>query len=1349
MNDEKITEQISGEIRKMIPAFDVEHILAALNQANVFLFRYFPKKKICVMEEDTCQGLHCQSVYRHMPDDFCEEIVMEEDAALFAKMITDIESGVRSASVEFREKEGEKWWQATLTTVEWDEDHNPEICAGIVENHSDVKKKEQELKVTLSSIACGVLRYRMSDYKLYLANREALNILGYTTEEELAEDSVRGIAGTVLEEDRELIAKALSELKGVGDIKFVEYRVARKNSSKIRYCYGTVQIFYDANGDCIVQRSIMDITDRKKNDDLMQQIDILLRGISGGFIVCHDDEKFTFSYISEGAAAIQGYLPEELLKACGGNAAENILEEDRKSVLEEIQKQYAVRDTYSVKYRVKHKDGSVCWISDIGKKIVDTDGKMKHYSLFQDITELLQKNETLANFLTMQMQMVDSLSCGVFAYTLPEREVLIVNDESRRIFEYGTQDRKSFGRIVMQHVLPEDMWVVKNAVGSLKQPGDYANYKFRIRRKNKELLVIENHTKLLSFENGRQFILSVMQDVTKQEELKASLYREKKMYRGALTEGSASCISFDITEGIIQKSAMSDRGLNFVKLLGFNAPVAYDALCARFLEKYNIQLRDSSMEDFFFSEKLAAHYTAGRTSFEAEYYVPSMDSYYRNVLFMSEDEESGHIHALCVMTNTTEVRKKEEARRRELEEAREKLAVSNAELQAALDSEQKKLEIIGAIGEIYYAVYHINLDKGLFEAADGTEYSKGFLKNCKDAAVALERYIQTEICDSYRQKFKRFVNLPTLQMRMQKEKIISMEYQTTHSAWVRCSFIEVKRDQDGSMREVLFVSERIDEEKRKELTQQQALKEAYEAANRASEAKTNFLASMSHDIRTPMNGIIGMTAIAEANIEDRERVLDCLSKIAVSSRHLLGLINEVLDMNKIESGKLDLNVEEFNLSDVVESLVTIMKSNIEAKKQELTITIGKVEHENVIGDSQRIQQVFMNLLSNAAKYTPEGGKIEIAISEKPTNHERRGCYEFIFKDNGIGMSEEFVPQIFEPFTRAKDEKVEKMQGTGLGMAISRNIVRMMNGDIQVESRLGEGTKFTVTFFLELQDTREEESTEELRGLQVLIADGDQVVCERTCSVLSDLGMKGEWVLNGCEAVERAVKRYESGNRYFAVLLAWKMPEMDGVTAAKEIRRRAGDEIPIVIISKYDWSDIEMEGREAGANAFLSKPLFTSRIIRLFKFLLGNELQDTSGYNLKEVFKQDFSGKRVLLAEDNELNAEIAGEILGMAGLAVEFAENGKQAVEKITEAEDGYYDMVFMDIQMPFMNGYEATKAIRALPGNYAKRVPIIAMTANAFAEDVRMAKQAGMNEHIAKPLNFEELLKELNRWIT
>ena len=538
----------------------------------------------------------------------------------------------------------------------------------------------------------------------------------------------------------------------------------------------------------------------------------------------------------------------------------------------------------------------------------------------------------------------------------------------------------------------------------------------------------------------------------------------------------------------------------------------------------------------------------------------------------------------------------------------------------------------------------------------------------------------------------------------------------------------------------------VSQEKKAEIESHKALKDAYRAAENASRAKTEFLSNMSHDIRTPMNAIVGLTAIAGANIESQDRVVECLGKITKSSRHLLGLINEVLDMARIESGRMSLAEEDFSLPELVDNLLTLTKPAIDEHKHQLEVHVEHIEHEAVCGDSLRIQQVFVNLMSNAVKYTPDGGNITLTIKEKPNGFSELGCYEFSIEDNGIGMTPEFQKIMFEPFSRADDHRTTKVQGTGLGMAIARNIVNLMNGDIQVESAPNKGTKITVTVYLKLQEN-EKEQEKELLDLPVLVVDDDKTCCESTVATLQEIGIEGEWVLTGKEAVERCAARHKTGRDYFAVILDWKMPEMDGIATARRIRECVGEDVTIIILTSFDFSEIEEEARAVGVNAFMAKPLFRSRLTAtLRQFTSGKKEKNARNY-LEDFAKENYAGKRILLVEDNALNREIATEIIGMTGVTIDSAENGKIAVEKVMEAPEKWYDLIFMDIQMPIMNGYEATAAIRALAGSRGK-VPIIAMTANAFAEDVQLAKNTGMNEHIAKPLDLNKLNDVLKQWL-
>ena len=533
-------------------------------------------------------------------------------------------------------------------------------------------------------------------------------------------------------------------------------------------------------------------------------------------------------------------------------------------------------------------------------------------------------------------------------------------------------------------------------------------------------------------------------------------------------------------------------------------------------------------------------------------------------------------------------------------------------------SVDKQRKLIRALTMPYETVYGVSMDTGLCTCYRMSESMNEFYDDVNiesDYEDNIRRYVGKDVLDEDKCLFDDICSIRQVKRIFFRKQMHYINYRVLRNGRVRyLQCLLVKPDNEENEFAVAFKD--INEEKKLEIAQQQRLDEAVEEARRANRAKTVFLSNMSHDIRTPMNGIIGMTAIAASHVDDRERVLDSLRKIGMASKHLLNLINEVLEMSKIESGKVELKDEPFNLAELVESLVSMMNPQIEARSHTLELQVEELEHRHVLGDSLRLQQVFTNLMGNSVKYTPDGGVLKLAVSEKPCDRAGCGCYEFVFEDNGMGMSEDYVQRIFEPFSRAEDQRVDKIQGTGLGMAITRSIVQMMDGDIQVESRLGEGTRFTVTVYLKMQE---------------------------------------------------------------------KGAENDGT----------------------DGTGWDSSG--------------------------GDE-------SLAGIESLDFSGRRALLVEDNDLNREIAMTILETTGLAVEEAVDGKEAVQQVSQHGDGYYDIIFMDVRMPRMNGYDATCAIRAMGLPYCKTVPIVAMTADAFAEDVRAAKNAGMNEHVSKPLNFKHL---------
>mgnify|MGYP000693688250 FL=1 len=589
--------------------------------------------------------------------------------------------------------------------------------------------------------------------------------------------------------------------------------------------------------------------------------------------------------------------------------------------------------------------------------------------------------------------------------------------------------------------------------------------------------------------------------------------------------------------------------------------------------------------------------------------------------------------------------------------------------------------------------------------------------------------LHSEDCEDPKKNY-----LKEIQVNEQQEWDFEYVHQKTgEQRWFH--IIAMGSEVNGKKKYILVMSDRTVDKK-----MNQALYEAVRAAETANRAKSTFLSNMSHDIRTPMNAVIGFTTLAVSNIDNKEKVRDYLGKILSSSNHLLSLINDVLDMSRIESGKIHLEETEVSLSDMLHDLKTIISGHIYAKQLELYMDAMDVTDEDVYCDKTRLNQVLLNLLSNAIKFTPAGGTVSVRLKQFPGTKKGSGLYEIRVKDSGIGMSQEFIQRIFSPFERERTSTVSRTQGTGLGMAITKNIVDMMGGTIEVRTEQGKGTEFIVRLPLRIQsEQRSIEKIAELEDLKALVVDDDFNTCDSVTKMLVKVGMRSEWTLSGKEAVLRARQSMELGDAFHAYIIDWRLPDMNGIEVTRQIRS-LGDDTPIIILTAYDWSDIETEARAAGVTAFCAKPLFMSDIRETLLTAIGQKKAETET-SIFPAADLDFRGRSVLLVEDNELNSEIMVEILNEYGFVVDTAENGAEAVEKVKNATPGDYDLVLMDVQMPVMNGYEATRQIRALPDPALAGITILAMTANAFDEDRKKALECGMDSFLSKPIVIEELI--------
>ncbi len=665
------------------------------------------------------------------------------------------------------------------------------------------------------------------------------------------------------------------------------------------------------------------------------------------------------------------------------------------------------------------------------------------------------------------------------------------------------------------------------------------------------------------------------------------------------------------------------------------------------------------------------------------------------------------------------------------------------------ENEQRQRELVQALSIDYSVVCFFDLDSGrgrMLRNNDskscGREISfKGDISLEKSMECYIEKYVHAEDQETLRQ----FASLERLRKELVEKKTDYVNYRiTTDSGTVYYQLKAVRAGVwDGDHGAVLGFRS-VDREIRDEMEKKNLLEDALLQANRASRAKSVFLSNMSHDIRTPMNAIVGFTALAITHIDQTEQVREYLEKIMASGNHLLSLINDILDMSRIESGKMHLEEKPCRLPDILHGLRNILLAEIHAKQLELYMDAVDVMNENIYCDKLRLNQVLLNLLSNAVKYTKAGGIITVRIIEKAGAPAGYANYEFHIKDTGIGMSGEFVSHIFEPFEREKNSTISKIQGTGLGMAITKNIVDMMNGAIDVKSEQGVGTEFTVYLTLRL-DSGEKEPVDipELKNCRALVVDDDFNTCDSVSYMLQQIGLRAEWTLSGKEAVLRTRQAAMRKDNYSVYVIDWLLPDMNGIEVTRRIRKEMGEDVPIIVLTAYDWFEIEKEGKEAGVTAFCSKPLFLSELRNCLHSVIHAD--DKAEEETPENEQKAHTG-RILLTEDVALNQEIATVLLEDAGFSVEVADNGQIAVEKVKRSRPGYYQLVLMDVQMPVMNGYEATREIRKLKNRALASIPIIAMTANAFEEDKQEAMRCGMNGHISKPIDVKKLFRTLDQ---
>lgn len=662
-------------------------------------------------------------------------------------------------------------------------------------------------------------------------------------------------------------------------------------------------------------------------------------------------------------------------------------------------------------------------------------------------------------------------------------------------------------------------------------------------------------------------------------------------------------------------------------------------------------------------------------------------------------------------------------------------------------------DILKAFSQSYFTGVLVNVVEDRYEVLHLASWMR-YISEKGSYTQFLEEILSDSIIQEYQGQLREKLDFSYIKKVLNEDELTEIDrsyyidYKVIRKGqrrWWRVSVVIVDLCEDGNPKHVLVLFKDITKQKEKDMEYQRTLKEAYQLAERANQAKTTFLNNMSHDIRTPMNAIIGFTSLAATHINEKERLKDYLSKIMTSSNHLLSLINDVLDMSRIESGKVKIEESPCSIPVVMHDLRNILQTDIKAKRLDFFIDTVDVVDENVICDKLRLNQILLNCMSNAMKYTKTGGTVGLRIIQKGHSAEGFADYDFVVKDNGIGMSKEFAEHIFEPFTREETSTVSRIPGTGLGMAITKNIVDMMGGTIKVKSELGVGSEFTISLrFKTTQQNGKRGVIKELNGFRALVADDSMDSCASVEKMLRTIGLRPEWTTSGKEAIFRARYAAQENDPFQVYIIDWLMPDMNGIEVVRRIRMEIGDEVPIIILTAYDWADIEQEAREAGVTAFCAKPLFVSELYDVLQN--ASRPVKTKDKTILEV--EAFKGKEILLVEDVELNREIAETILTEAGFHVNSVEDGKQAVDYMESEKGDMIDLILMDVMMPVMDGYEATQKIRQLEDKTKADIPIIAMTANAFEEDAKAAIEAGMNAHMAKPIRIESLYEIIEQYL-